>query len=110
MGIALRVLFLVGVLFVRPLLFAWSASTLWRWFVERDLGPGPSYACWYGIFAIASILPFKHIPKSSDGAKRSTTDLKASLDKVIESALVVAWLPLVALGLAWLYASIVGWL
>lgn len=44
---------LVALAPVLAALKAWTAATVWRWFLAEQFGPGPSIGAWFGIMAIA---------------------------------------------------------
>lgn len=83
------------------LLDAWACSTIWRWFVARDLGPGLSFAAWFGIGVLISLL-ITHPASRKTGKTPSTM-------RAVEASLTHPVFTLCAVGLSAFVGKIVGW-
>jgi hypothetical protein len=80
---------------------AWTMHTVWGWFCAQSLGAGPSIGAWWGVAIIASLV----IGNCTAGIKREDTKKSHVWEKPI--AMILGCF--VALGLAWLFGSILGW-
>lgn len=114
MGIALRLLTILALAFVRPLLFAWSASTMWSWFVARDLGPGPSYAAWFGLSMILGVILALNRSIKKDDEHGDERDRRAKLTSKMDHWLALSFgrtaVAPVVVFVSWAFGTAVGWM
>lgn len=114
MNIILRILtvaILVGGFLVTPLITTWASSTVWRWYVARDLGPGPSQAAWYGIWTI--IIMYVAIVYARMAKLERDKDKKRGWDAASIGAtrIIVTWIVVPSsVGLCWVVGQVLGWL
>lgn len=85
---------------IAGLIEAFTYSTLWRWFVARQYGHGPSYPVWYGLAMILGLIVHN---TRRQGAEKGA--------KAIITTTIAVWIVyMLILGLAYLTGSIFGWL
>jgi hypothetical protein len=86
------------------LLMAGCAGLVYGWFIERDLGPGPSHAGWFGVATLVHMLmasPLINVKKESHESGFGT-----SIGLVVGLALISV---VITLG-AYLTGLVVGWI
>jgi len=92
---------------VTALLQSWMMQCLWRWFVAREYGSGPSMGAWFGLATIAGFVVHKN-------ARTKTETNHESVGEIIWRGVnetLALWLACVLiLGIAWLVGSFLGWI
>jgi len=92
---------------VTALVQSWTMQCLWRWFIAREYGVGPSLGAWFGIAIIGGLTLRTQV---SGGRGREDR----SADQIIKASVVatgVRWLEcLLVLAVTWCIGSVLGWI
>lgn len=108
----LRILILFGLQLLQPLVLTFSASTCWRWFIERDLGPGPSHAAWYGIMSIVGLLFMVSLTYAGllEVDKREESNETWTKWRTVGRSSVIIFAALISLPMMWVTGHVLGYL
>lgn len=91
---------------ISALVHSWMMQCLWRWFLARQYGPGPTMGAWFGIATIAGFVIYKATRTRTKGDDRTIDEI--IWDSVKET--VSMWFGcLLVLGIAWCTGSLIGW-
>lgn len=81
-----------------------AVSKLWRWFLADEYGSGPSFASWYGIIMIASVMfgihTFHLQSEKSDGS---------FIMKMMVRSFAIVFICVGVLAVAYGISSLAGW-
>jgi len=89
------------------LIQSWMMQCLWRWFLAREYGHGPSMGAWFGVATITGFVVHK---STRNGTK---TEDDKSIDELVWDGVretVGLWIGcVIILGIAWCVGAFMGW-
>lgn len=88
------------------LVYTQALTMLWRWYLRPQYGTGPSFAAWYGVSMIVTVLTW-HLARQRP---RAVEDAEYGLGEAI-TASVTNWTTIgVAIAIAYATGAVFGWI
>lgn len=87
---------------VSALVQSWMMQCLWRWFLAREYGHGPSMGAWFGIATIVGFV----VRKNASSVVKVEDQ---TVDEIVKETTTMWLACLVILGIAWCVGSFMGW-